>query len=78
MIGLLEPIAQWEEWQADAETGIVTEVIFKKDFGPWKKGEEIECLTIVTSNETQKTHLQQTDLDGNVVKSVEVQLEIVT
>lgn len=75
MLGLLEQIVLFDEChQANATIMIITGVSFVKDFGPWKHGQEVECLNLVSYSDG--VFLETSDDDGKTIDRCQVELKV--
>lgn len=70
--GLIDSIVTFEDWHDGDVTHImVGPATFNADFGPWKKGDKVECLVLDYS----RGILEELN-DGDTVRKVAVKLII--
>lgn len=71
--GLLEYIVNFENWDAESDYVSVYPATFKRDFGPWSKGDKVERLDL----DVDRGVLSETDDEGWVKHSCAVKLAVV-
>jgi hypothetical protein len=73
--GLIDAIVEFEDWyEGDVTHVMVGPATFHADFGPWKKGEKVDCLLLDYS----RGFLEELNDEGEVARKVEVKLTIDT
>lgn len=73
MIGLLSEIVEWDDlFEDEPGLAIVGPATFKIDFFPWKKGDKVDVLSLLTKE--SETWLQSSGRDGENLQSCRVQL----
>ena len=61
--GLIDSLVDFEDWHdGDATFIMVGPATFKKDFGPWKTGEQVDTLTLDYARGTLEEHNDRGDL----------------
>ena len=74
MIGLLSDIVQFKNLiEVDEDFVIVEFAVFKKDFFPWHKGDEVHVLQLAHKEKEEETWLEEMDED-KVVQACRVKL----
>lgn len=64
-------IFSWKGWdQSDATSFLYYDVEFKRDFGSFKKGDKVKCLSL----DLEESLLTEFDEDGGILRSVRVEL----
>lgn len=71
--GLIDQLVEFDEWHdGDVTFIMVGPATFKRDFGPWKKGEAVDSLTLDYSRGTLEEHSD----DGKLVRRAAVCLAV--
>lgn len=71
--GLIDVLVEFDEWHDGDVTFIsVGPATFKEDFGPWRKGETVDSLTLDYS----RGYIEEYDDKGEVVRRCAVKLMI--
>jgi hypothetical protein len=71
--GLIDALVEFEDWHdGDATFILVGPATFRRDFGPWKKGEVVDTLSLDYSRGVLEEHNER----GDLVRRVAVCLAI--
>ena len=66
-------VFDFEGWDGDVEYMTFYKAVFKKDFGPWKSGQKVDCITILYVDDDGPT-MKEYNEDGDAVNQCHIKL----